>query len=301
MNTQLLVGTEDGLWQLASDELQPVEKFAARAITALSRDATRACALVDGDALWEQRDGRWHERAKIDGASATCLARTKDDILVGTERAHLLRVSGDRVERVDAFESVEGRDAWYTPYGEPAAVRSIAVTADGAIFVNVHVGGVVRSRDGGRSWTPTVDIEADVHQVLAHPTRANVVLAAAYEGFGLSENGGDSWQFITSGLHAHYSRAVAAANDVVFLSASTGFRGRRSALYRGRLARDTEFIRCREGVPWFDENIDTACLAASGSFVVFGTDDGRVFVSHDAGERWQLLTKGLPTVTCVAV
>src|SRR5262245_42475485 len=60
--------------------------------------------------------------------------------------------------------------------------------SNNAIFVNVHVGGVIRSRDAGRTWT-TVDIESDIHQVIAHPTRADVVLAAAYKGFGLSRDG----------------------------------------------------------------------------------------------------------------
>jgi hypothetical protein len=179
-------------------------------------------------------------------------------------------------------------------------VRSIAVAADGAIYVNVHVGGVVRSRDGGASWTPTVDIEADVHQVLGHPTRPEIVLAAAYEGFGISRDGGDAWEFITDGMHAHYARAVAVAGDVVLVSASTGPRGRRAALYRKPLDANAPFERCHDRLPWFDDNIDTACLAAAGPVVVFGTEDGRVFRSLDSGARWALVSKGMPAIRCVS-
>ena len=50
---------------------------------------------------------------------------------------------------------------------------------------------------------------------------------------------------------------------------------------------------------WFDDNVDTACLAADGSLVAFGTGDGRVFRSRDAGEHWELVIKGLPPVACV--
>src|SRR5436853_425316 len=103
--------------------------------------------------------------------------------------------TGERVS-VERSEMIDGRAAWYTPWGDPADVRSISVALDGAIYVNVHVGGVVRSRDGGRSWAPTVDIESDVHQVLAHPSRAEVVLAAAADGFGVSRDGGASWRFL---------------------------------------------------------------------------------------------------------
>jgi len=188
-----------------------------------------------------------------------------------------------------------------TRRGDPADVRSIAVALDGTIHVNVHVGGVVRSRDAGQSWAPTLDIEMDVHQVIAHPTQADLVLVAAYEGFGISRDGGDSWRFITDGMHAHYGRAVAVSGETVLVSASTGPRGRKSTLYRKPLDGETEFARCGEGLPWFDDNIDTACLAADGSLVVFGTDDGRVFRSLDGGAHWGLVTKGLPTITAVTI
>ncbi|PYO23979.1 MAG: hypothetical protein DMD85_08025 [Candidatus Rokuibacteriota bacterium] len=136
---------------------------------------------------------------------------------------------------------------------------------DGAIHVNVHVGGVARSRDGGTSWTPTMDIEQDVHQVTAHPRAPEIVVVASAEGFGISRNGGDSWSFATAGLHAHYCRAVAVAGDHVLVSAATGFRG------------------------------------PAGRLVVFGTADGRLYRSRDAGTGWELALKGLPRVGCVAL
>jgi photosystem II stability/assembly factor-like uncharacterized protein len=147
-----------------------------------------------------------------------------------------------------------------------------------------------------------VDIENDVHQVLAHPARPEVVLVASAEGFGLSRDGGDSWQFATAGLHAHYLRAVAVAGEHVLVSASAGFHGRRAAVYRRTLDGGTRFERCVAGLPkWFDDNVDTACLAAEGSLVVLGTADGHVFRSLDAGVHWELLLKGLPPVGCVLV
>src|SRR5262249_13225673 len=157
-----------------------------------------------------------------DGPAGTCLAPIPGALLIGTEQAHLRRLANGKLTPVESFETVEGRAEWYTPWGDPADVRSIALGRDGTIYVNVHVGGVVRSRDGGASWTPTVDIETDVHQVLAHPTRPNVVLFAAYEGFGVSRDGGDSWEILAEGMHAHYCRAVTVSGETVLVSASTG-------------------------------------------------------------------------------
>ena len=88
----------------------------------------------------------------------------------------------------------------------------------------------------------------------------------------------------------------------VLVSASAGFHGRRSALYGRRLEHGTRFERCETGLPrWFDDNIDTACLAAAGPLVVFGTGDGRVFRSHDTGRSWELAAKGLPPVSGIVV
>ena len=301
MESSILVGTGAGLWELAADVGRPVEALAGRAITALAREGGRTWAVVDGAGLWLD-DGTWRPVASVDGPPATWVAATATGPVVGTEQGHLLRLADDRLARLEAFETVEGREAWYQPWGDPADVRSIAVARDGTLHVNVHVGGVARSRDAGVTWTPTVDIETDVHQVLAHPARAEVVLLASAEGFGLSRDGGDSYQFATAGLHAHYLRAVAVAGEHILVSASTGFHGRRSALYRKPLEGGGRFERCEAGLPkWFEDNIDTGCLAAAGPLVVFGTGDGRVYRSRDAARHWELALKGLPAVACVAL
>ncbi len=300
MDTRILVGTESGLWQLRGDALEPIDQLTARTVTALVRSGHATWAIVDGHALWKQTGSGWGEHASLGDRPATCLAPWPDGLLIGTEQAHLLHFHDGTLEPIESFDRVEGREEWYTPWGDPADVRSLAVALDGTIHVNVHVGGVVRSRDAGRSWAPTLDIEVDVHQVLAHPTRADVVLVAAYAGFGISRDGGDSWRFITDGMHAHYGRAVAVAGDTVLVSTSTGHRGRRATLYRRPVDGETAFVR-GEGLPWFSDNIDTACLAADRALVVFGTDDGRVFRSLDGGAHWGLVTKGLPTITAVTI
>jgi hypothetical protein len=306
MNTHMLVGTVGGLWDLDDRGHSSSEAHAGRTITALAREGDRTWAIVDGKTLAvSEGDRGWTTLVSIEGPPATCLAPTGAGLIIGTEEAHLWRLDGDRPIAIDSFERVDNRDAWYTPWGDPADVRSIAAEPaahGGAIYVNVHVGGVVRSRDGGRSWAPTVDIESDVHQVIVHPDRPGLVLAAAYEGLGLSRDGGESWQFLTAGMHAHYCRAVAAAGDVIVVSASTGPRGKRASLYRMSLDSVAQLERCRKGLPtWFDDNIDTACLAAAGPLVVAGTEDGRVFRSVDAGESWELIAEGLPAVRCVVM
>jgi hypothetical protein len=54
-------------------------------------------------------------------------------------------------------------------------------------------------------------------------------------------------------------------------------------------------------LPWFDDNIDTGCLAAHESLVVFGTSDGRLYRSLDSGAGWILLSEHLPKITAVTM
>jgi len=305
MEPRILVGTEGGLRSLGSVEV-PADALAGHTVTALAHDGSRTWAIVDGRTLYASENRReWTAGAAVEGEhEATCLAPTSRGLFVGTEGAHLHRLQAGRLSPLDSFETVEGRQTWYTPWGDPADVRSIAAErgAAGAIYVNVHVGGVVRSHDGGGSWTPTLDIEVDVHQVLVHPSRRGVVLVAAADGLGVSRDSGASWDFATSGLHGSYLRAVAVAGDTVLVTASTGPGGSRAAVYRRPLDGAADFERCARGLPeWFRGNIDTACLVADGDVVVFGTADGRVFHSRDGGVSWELVAKGLPAIHCLVV
>lgn len=141
---------------------------------------------------------------------------------------------------------------------------------------------------------------ADVHQVIAHPSEPDVVLAAGAVGLCISEDGGASWRTENNGLHSSYARAVAVSGETVLLSACTGPHGGRAALYRTMLAPNAGFEKCADGLPeWFDGNIDSGRLDARGSEAAFGTGDGEVFHSDDAGERWTRAATGLPPIRAV--
>ena len=299
-NWRLLVGTAVGL-----REFWPHERsyFDGRAITALAGEGRQWWALIDGRTVWRSLgDGPWEEVAALEGPVGTCIGLTSAGLLVGTAGAHLFRPEGTHLVRIERFEAAEGRQEWYTPWGDPPDTRSISEDSAGTLYVNVHVGGVLRSTDGGRSWQPTLDIHADVHQVLGHRIRPGLVLAAAAVGLGISEDGGDTWRFETEGFHAEYLRAVAVAGDYLLVSASTGPSSKRAAIYRKGLGQNERFEKCRRGLPeWFEHNIDTYCLASSGTVAAFGTEDGLLFRSADAGASWEPIAKDLAAVRCVSV
>jgi hypothetical protein len=288
------VGTEKGVYR--AGEEQPVVD--GRVTDLVTTAGSSWLALVDGRL---QGDGGL--RLDLPGPDPTCLIDEDGAFLVGTAEAHLLRVSGDgtAVDPVASFDQAEGRDRWYTPWGGPPDTRSLSRSPDGTVYVNVHVGGILRgSLDG--PWLPTIDVDADVHQVLARE-RGLVEAATAY-GLARSTDGGGTWTFETEGLDADYSRAVALAGEWLLLSASIGPRGERAGVYRRPLdaAPDAPFERLRRGLPeWFSGNIDTHCLVARGDWAALGTGDGSLYVSEDAGASWELVTDNLPRVTALAL
>jgi hypothetical protein len=301
----VLVGTVEGLHRVGDGigdggRAAGGMALAGRRVTALAGGEGDWLALLDGRSVW-RGDGRdsWEELATLDGRPATCMVAVPGGALVGTAEAHLVRVASDgATEIVAGFEQAEGRDDWYTPWGGPPDTRSLALAPDGTLFANVHVGGILRSTDGGETWAPTIDVDTDVHQVVAP---GGAVLAASACGLGESVDGGVTWDLVTDGLHATYLRAVARAGDDVLVSASTGPGGERSAVYR-RAGGTGPLERCRDGLPeWLTGNVDTGWLAAEGSDAAFATADGTVYASSDAGRTWGVLARGLPKVTCLAL
>ena len=267
-----------------------------RAVTTLAPHGRDLWAAVDGSELWRATGEEWRH---IADHRVACIIATHADVYVGSSEARLYRVAGGGLEPVAAFDRAEGRSSWYTPWGGPPDTRSMSEWDDD-LYVNVHVGGILRTDDRGEHWTPTIDIDADVHQVA---TAEGLVLAACAGGLAVSEDRGTTWTLWADGLEAPYSRAVAVCGDAVLVSASSGPRGGRSAVYRATLA-GGGFERCREGLPaWFDDNIDSMCLDAlpDGSFAAFGTSDGRLFGSGDAGSSWTELASGLPPILRVLV
>ena len=214
----------------------------------------------------------------------------------------LWRVDDGTVEPVAGFDGVAGRDGWHAVGSATPYVRSLSATADGsAVLASVHVGGIPRSKDRGATWRPTIDVEADVHEVRGHPSDPRVVMAAAAVGLVESHDGGSTWTVgPATGLHATYLRSVAFPSGAAVVGASDGPFGRRAALYRRALT-GGDFERCTDGLPaWLPALVDTGALDARGPVVVAGAAD-TVVVSDDAARTWRVAAAGLPRVRAVAL
>ena len=296
--TRTLVGTPDGLMTIDDGGSVGPVQLSGRSVAAVVRDGPELWAIVDRSEVWYAPEADWRRVATLEGHEATCIAMT-DALHVGSSEARLFRLSDGTFEPVLAFDDAPGREDWYTPWGGPPATRSMSEWGDD-VYVNVHVGGILHTGDHGRTWNPTIDIDADVHQVA---TTRTLVLAACAGGLATSVDRGSTWTMRSDGLEAPYSRAVVVCGDTVLVSASDGPRGGRAAVYRGDLDAGP-FERCTAGLPgWFDGNIDTFHLDAlnDGSFAAFATSDGRLFGSEDAGSTWRELASDLGAVQHILV
>jgi hypothetical protein len=279
----ILVATREGLYPFDAAG-RPGDVQFGRPVTALAPARSELWAIVDGSEIWRTVDSDWNHVADTTRFRATCIASIDGDVFVGTSEARLFRLEGDALQPVAAFDRADGRSTWHTPWGGPPDTRSIA-NWDDDVYVNVHVGGVLRSGDRGQTWTPTIEVDADVHQVT---TADGLVLAACARGLAVSTDRGATWRMRTEGLPARYSRAVAVCGDAVLISSSNGPRGGRAGVYRANLA-EGAFEHCLTGPGWFDDNIDSYCLDAlpDGSLAAFGTSNGDVYASTDTGSSWE--------------
>ena len=286
----LLIGTATGAFSL-EERAEPLI------------EGTRINHLSRGPESWWAVDGkaRIHRDGEMvaempDEATPLCIQPAPDNVWIGADKARLYTFDRGVIEEDAFFAEAPGREDWYTPWGAPADVRSMTVDAGHTLFINVHVGGILRYDNTG--VVPTLDISADVHQVAAHPTRADAVFAATAKGVAQSHNGHD-FDFRTEGLHAPYCRAILVLADHLLVSASTGPGTQKGRLYRGSLW-EGSLEPCTDGLPdWFEDNLNTHCLVGHEGSIYAGLHD-TVWRSDDGGETWLEAATGLPQVTCLA-
>jgi hypothetical protein len=309
----ILVATwGDGLFAVTGNGRR--QEIADLSVRGLAPDG-RGCALaiVGGNSLRRRAPGgEWATVATSEFELSCCMA-VRGTIYVGTDDARILRLSdkGAGLELMDGFDNVAGRDVWFAGsaivngqrLGPPLGIRSVAATSNGSIlFANVHVGGIPRSMDGGRSWQPTIDINSDVHEVCAHHTDAQIVVAAAAVGLCISRDSGATWTVEREGLHAPHCSAVAISGDDVLFSAAKDPFAAEGRIYRRPLRPNGIMAAVEGGMPeWTEGIVDTGCIAANGSSIVVADRAGNLYGSDDFGRTWSCRSTGLPTPSGVLI
>jgi len=293
---KVLAATHSGVQSFSTAGEVKIE-LAGRPIAALANEVAGAClAVVDERDIW-RRDlsGSWTKVAET-GMSLQSILSIEGTIFAGgMDEAAILRISANGVvERLVGLDDILGREQWFAG-GPPLGVRGLAATADGmAILAAIHVGGIPLSTDRGQSWSPTIPIHFDVHEVRAHPSKPGLVAAAAAVGLCVSQNKGVTWQVFSEGLAIANSLAAAVLDDEVLFSIQDGPFAKRSQIWRWKIGGEV-LQQVREGLPeWLEGKVDTNWIAAGPGRASILDGGGNLWLSLSGSTRWRRIATGLP-------
>jgi hypothetical protein len=290
--------SQETVWLLSEEGIldfngKPVYDVPFQPASVIAGDTSQdgLSVIVNNHEVWTYVSGTWNQQVSTD-VTLNCVCWTPDNrLLVGTECARLAWVADGELDFIGGFDTVPGRQLWKTPWGGPPDVRSLAVSTDGTIYANIHVGWVVRSRDGGKTWVNLQEgLEMDVHQVSAHPSDPATIFAATARGFYLSRDYGDTFIHQRGGMPYYYQRACACfpESEVYLVSTSRGPHSRVDAqLYRSDDAGENWALV--SGLPeQIGENIDTfQIITVGGTKALVVVDDTTLYQTDDLGLNWQ--------------
>ena len=264
-------------------------------------------ALTSGEIVLLSDDREQRIETEIDESIESVIILEDDPLhlLIGTEGPHIYRYRAGLMERNAAFDLLECRDEWYTPYGSPPELRSFAATRDGWVYADVHVGSIMRSPDLGVSWEPvTPDLHEDVHQVATSPRLLDRIYANTADAIYVSEDRGDSWDHRAGGLPFHYGRAIAVhpdEPDCLLATVSRGpGRGAEGRMFRSEDA-GRSWTHVIEGFPSSTNgNIDTFQVVFSKDGKAWAAVGQLLFRSDDAGGSWETFWEAPEAIGMIA-
>ena len=261
------------------------ERFVSRAVFDLAR--RRVIAAVWGDRQHggvftaPGPRGPWARLGTgLAGREVLSLALIGGEILAGTDEG--LYISNSGTGQWGRFETVvDGVDVHprVTDVLAPNERTILAATSRG----------LLRTGDGGRSWTlPQVGMADQITAFAVSPGQVDVVVAATPLGFFRSRDAGASWSQVSGGLGQASVQALAfmpTSEKVLYAATSRG-------LHRST-DQGVTWARCTGGVPYTDL---TGLAVHPDGRTVYVSDftHGGIFRTQDGGASWERMpTDGL--------
>jgi photosystem II stability/assembly factor-like uncharacterized protein len=233
----------------------------------------------------------------------------------GTEPSNLYRSedAGHSWQLLPALRELPSEPRWSFP-GRPWThhVRTIVLHPSDPdwLMVGIELGGVMRSLDGGASWTDhNPQAHSDAHRLLTHPAAPDRVYEAAGQGVALSEDRGVSWHHVDDGLDRRYAWAAAVDPvdpDLWYVAVSRGPSAAhgsgdgqaRLVRYSGRgwtAVDDWGREPALRRMPYA-----LAALRDQPGALVVGLRGGSLLFTANAGENWTRLGVELPDLVDIA-
>lgn len=286
-----------------------------RSLASASRRPTTLFAGTDAGVL---RSGSWGQTwrpAGLAGHPVTALAvspQEPDTVYAGVKPAgmYVSRDGGESWTHLAGFQRIRGRRWWRSPAEPPdwrAYVQAILVSPvdPNVILAGVEFGAVVRSDDGGRTWSNhRKGAIRDCHGLTFHASDGNWAYqgGASLVGAAVSRDGGLTWQQPKEGLRHRYGWTCAAdpeRPEVWYLSAGPiGWRGTPQAHRDGEA--NAAIYRKSGGAAWqqlgggLPQPLDFMAYAlvtdpAAPGHLYAGLANGDVWHTADYGDTWTKL------------
>ncbi len=262
----------------------------------------------------------WHLEPSLDDP---------DTVFAGVEDAALFRSrDGGKSWQELAGLRGHGSGAQWMPGAGGMGLHTILLDPKrpARMHVAISAAGVFRSDDGGATWAPknrglrsefmpdpTAEVGHCVHRIALHPERPDTLFMQKHWDVMRSDDGGESWREVSGNLpsdfgfpidvHAHEPETIYV---VPILSDSLHYPPEgRLRVYRSRVG-GVEWEPLTAGLPQQDcyVNVLRDAMAVDRlepCGVYFGTTGGQLYVSSDAGDRWEAVVHDLPAVLSVEV
>jgi photosystem II stability/assembly factor-like uncharacterized protein len=194
------------------------------------------------------------------------------------------------------------------------------------MHVAISTGGVYRTDDGGENWQPrNVGVRAQflppenrypewgqcVHKIASHPSNPQRMFLQNHWGLYRSDDGADSWTDIAHGVPSDFGFAMEidpnnASTAFIVPLESDEFRCTPEGKLRVYRTRDAgeSWEPLSNGLPQENalETVLRDALSADNlqpTGLYFGTRNGKLFGSQDAGDSWSAILESLPPIVCV--
>jgi photosystem II stability/assembly factor-like uncharacterized protein len=318
---QTLKKTAAGAWELASTALAGkhiqsiIEAPGGTLFACAYRDGVYASE--DGGATWSARDQGISIRNVYSLAAATVDGKVR--LYAGTEPPHLFTSDdmGRSWRELPGFRKVAGIDKW-TFVAEPFKGHAKHIGFDPndprVMYVCVEVGALLKSTDGGETWTSLPIPNPDMHRTVIDPRDSRRLYTTGGAGLLQTLDDGQTWRPLLARMSnpvGEYADQLvrSQANPDVMLLGATQFSPRTwiDRKYAGTaIAKSVDggetWRILRGGLP---ERITASIEAMTqvetpqGIEYFFGTTDGEIWHGDQDGERWACIAKVAPVSKCI--
>lgn len=226
-------------------------------------------------------------------------------VYAGTKPANVYRSEdgGRSWRELESFAGIRGRRLWRQPAERPstAYVQALACCPrdPDVVVAGMEAGAVVRTLDGGRSWSNHLAGACrDCHSLHFHPGGRHVYEGgggAMAPGVAISADQGATWDRPAEGLDMKYGWAVAAdpgATEQVYITLSPGpmkahsHSDARAGIFRRDGA--GPWRKLQGGLPEPLDHMPYALVthASSPGYLLAGLSNGDLWESDDSGDSW---------------